>query len=177
MSSIRTWALVLGSVVAVSLGVPTAAARIEGESGRPLLEQIQDYRAETRRWERVMGQPPTQAGRPEVGSSGASLFRLRSIWKERAERARRRAHRPPHRDAWLCIHAHEGAWNDTGAPYYGGLQMDLSFQRTYGSRLLERKGTADNWTPLEQMWVAEAALRAGRGFHPWPNAARLCGLL
>src|ERR687886_629540 len=50
--------------------------------------------------------------------------------------------------------------NDPYAPYYGGLQMDIGFQRAYGARLLVRKGTADHWTPLEQMWVAERALRA-----------------
>ena len=55
--------------------------------------------------------------------------------------------------------------------------MDLSFQRTYGRYLLARKGTANHWTPLEQMWVAERALRAGRGFYPWPNTARYCGLI
>jgi hypothetical protein len=27
------------------------------------------------------------------------------------------------------------------------------------------------------MWVAERALRAGRGFYPWPNTARMCGLI
>jgi hypothetical protein len=55
--------------------------------------------------------------------------------------------------------------------------MDLGFQETYGRWLFVRKGTADHWTPLEQMWVAEKALRAGRGFYPWPLTARWCGLL
>jgi hypothetical protein len=27
------------------------------------------------------------------------------------------------------------------------------------------------------MWIAERALRAGRGFYPWPLAARRCGLI
>jgi hypothetical protein len=55
--------------------------------------------------------------------------------------------------------------------------MDISFQRTYGSYLLRTKGYAHRWTPIEQMWVAERAHRSGRSFHPWPNAARSCGLL
>jgi hypothetical protein len=40
-----------------------------------------------------------------------------------------------------------------------------------GLRLLplRTKGTADNWLPLEQMWTAEKALRAGRGFYPGPR--------
>jgi hypothetical protein len=79
---------------------------------------------------------------------------------------------------WLCIHRYEGAWNaNTGNGFYGGLQMDYGFQRTYGAGLLRAKGTANNWTPLEQIIVAERARRSGRGYHPWPNAARLCGLL
>jgi hypothetical protein len=51
------------------------------------------------------------------------------------------------------------------------------FQRDYGRRLLRRKGRAHRWTPLEQIWVGERALREGRGFHPWPVAARRCGLI
>lgn len=84
---------------------------------------------------------------------------------------------PPHYNEWLCIHRYEGSWDDPGAPYYGGLQMDWGFMRAYGGWLLDSKGTADNWTPLEQMWVAERAYRAGRGFYPWPNTAHYCGLI
>jgi hypothetical protein len=85
--------------------------------------------------------------------------------------------RPPHYQQWLCIHGGEGAWDsNTGNGYYGGLQMDYSFMRTYGPALLQKKGPAHNWTPLEQMWVAERAWR-DRGFYPWPNTARYCGLI
>ena len=56
----------------------------------------------------------------------------------------------------MCIHRYEGAWSDDGSPYYGGLQMDIGFQQHYGG-MLRAEGTADNWTPLEQMWVAERA--------------------
>jgi hypothetical protein len=55
--------------------------------------------------------------------------------------------------------------------------MDISFQRTYGRDLLRRKGTANRWTALEQIWVAERAYRSGRGFYPWPNTARYCRLI
>jgi len=102
---------------------------------------------------------------------------LRAAWRRRAHRALYRAHHPPHLGAWRCIHRLEGSWRDPNSPYYGGLQMDLSFQQAYGHRLLRRKGTADNWSPYEQMWVAERAVRAGRGFYPWPLTARRCGLI
>lgn len=90
------------------------------------------------------------------------------------------AHPKPFPKQWLrgalCIHRFEGAWDDSHAPYYGGMQMDLDFQRSYGRRLLERKGTADNWTPHEQLHVAHRGYLA-RGWHPWPKTARKCGLL
>ena len=98
---------------------------------------------------------------------------------------------------WLCIYSHEhgtGGWaTNTGNGYYGGLQMDLDFQRAHGLDLLLRKGTANNWAPREQMVVAQRAhdgIRTSmsngrvvywrdsrRGYHPWPNTARMCGLI
>ena len=76
----------------------------------------------------------------------------------------------------MCIHRFEGSWADAGPAYYGGLQMSITFQRSYGGWLLRRKGTANHWTPLEQIWTAERARRT-RGFYPWPNTARVCGLI
>jgi hypothetical protein len=84
---------------------------------------------------------------------------------------------PPHESGWECIHHFEGSWSDSGDPYWGGLQMDRGFMRTYALDWLLRKGWANRWTPLEQMWVAERAHRSGRGYGPWPNTARYCGLL
>lgn len=94
--------------------------------------------------------------------------------------------RPPHYKAWLCIYRYENGghgWTaNTGNSYYGGLQMDMGFQKTYGTEFLRRYGTADRWPPLTQMLVAERAYSGykrerARGFTPWPNTARYCGLL
>lgn len=92
--------------------------------------------------------------------------------------ARLRASELPiaHLTAWLCIHSHEGSWSDAGDPYWGGLQMDRGFMGTYAPRWLLRRGFANVWTPRQQMYVAEQAYRT-RGFSPWPNTARICGLL
>ena len=126
----------------------------------------------------------TQHPRPTVSRTRGdfdSLLRYRlwrrDAWRIRAERARFRAHHPPHLAEWRCIHRWEGSWTDPNSPYYGGLQMDLAFQRAYGPRLLRHKGTANHWAPYEQMWVAERAFKAGRGFHPWPLTALRCGLI
>lgn len=85
---------------------------------------------------------------------------------------------------WTCIHQHEGAWNDTRDPYWGGLQMDRSFMRSYGRDMLAKYrgrgyaglGFADVWTPREQIIVAQRAYAQGRGYAPWPNTSRICGL-
>lgn len=143
-----------------------------------LLEGIERFRDRTWRWQRLMGRARTPYGGSAERSRDLAYRRwVIGLWRLRAARARRQAANPPHERQWLCIQRYEGGWRDPNPPYWGGLQMDLSFQRSYGGELLRRKGTADNWTPLEQMWVAERAHRSGRGFTPWPNTARYCGLL
>jgi hypothetical protein len=78
---------------------------------------------------------------------------------------------------FLCVHTGEGSWTaNTGNGYYGGLQFNLDFMRTYGARYLAAHGTADNWEPAEQIATAIVA-HTTRGFTPWPNTARRCGLL
>jgi len=80
--------------------------------------------------------------------------------------------------AFLCIHRYEGAWSsNTGNGYYGGLQMDVSFQALYGGAYLRRWGTADRWPVWAQLDAAVHAYQSGRGFGPWPNTARACGLV
>ena len=94
-------------------------------------------------------------------------------------------------NAWLCIHRGEADWHyDKDASghnrkYDGGLQMDETFQSTYGPpalgypswpALLKAKGTADHWTPQEQIIVAQYAKTHGRGYGPWPVTAPNCGL-
>ena len=117
-----------------------------------LVRQIHHYRRATWRWQSVMGVRRTPATRAAAKDpSHRYKVWVRNLWKHRAKRARRVATHPPHRAGWMCIHSHEGAWHDPNGPYYGGLQMDLGFQRSYGAWLLRKKGTADHWTPLEQM--------------------------
>jgi len=142
---------------------------------------IRHFRADTRHWMTVMrGRPPADvsrslSARTLSASALGQLHRLERRWRHRAHGVRWRATHPPGLNTWLCIHHYEGSWVDSGGPYWGGLQMDLSFQRTYGGWLLSHKGTADHWSPLEQIWVAVRASHS-RGFSPWPNTASDCGL-
>lgn len=78
---------------------------------------------------------------------------------------------------WTCIHDHEGAWNDPNDPYWGGLQMDKPFMRAWGAAMLVKYHGqwADAWSPRDQMVVAQRAYLV-RGYAPWPNTARMCGL-
>ena len=175
-------ALLLALISSLAL-IGTGAASAVLPSGTSaeaerLVEAIEKRRAVAWHWQRVMGKPRRKATFEERRTNDLSrLTALRDLWKHRAHRLRERAHHPPHRKAWRCIHRHEGSWEDPRAPYYGGLQMSRQFQRAFGRYLLRLKGTANRWTPAEQMWTAERAHRAGLGFHPWPNTARVCGLL
>jgi hypothetical protein len=77
----------------------------------------------------------------------------------------------------LCIKSGEGAWtSNTGNGYYGGLQADLSFQKAYGLVYYLRWETANNWPRWAQLHMGYRGWLA-RGFYPWPNTARACGLI
>ena len=154
-----------------------SAPRVPTKADRQVTHRIINQRNSTWRWQDVMQVERTPyTGAAETSTSRPYRRWVLSVWERRAKQAWRKATRPPHYDEWMCIHRYEGSWVDPNAPYYGGLQMDLGFQRSYGAKLLATKGTADNWSPLEQMWVAERAHASGRGFYPWPNTARYCNL-
>lgn len=187
MRNLSVRLLVLASALSLGLGAlsaaePTTASASSTRVDR-LEKQIHALRAETWRWQALMRKERTPSSFDERAAYGAAyLDWVRDLWYSRAREAERQAENPPHRDEWLCIHRYErhpgqGWATYTGNGYYGGLQMDLSFQRIYGPELLRRKGTANNWSAVEQMWVAERAHRSGRGFYPWPNTARSCGLI
>jgi hypothetical protein len=169
-------ALVLAVTVAFALRTRGAAAGPQPDV--TILRAIKTYRAKTWNYETIMG-----VRRTRFHALTASLEAIARAWRHYAARATRTYVKgPAHRPEWLCIHRYEeqprqGWRTNTGNGYYGGLQMNISFQRTYGWLLLHKKGTADHWTALEQMWVAEKAYRSGRGFYPWPNTARYCGLI
>ena len=135
---------------------------------------IRRFRTDTQHWLTVMYGHPTNVSRSPATRSLARLRQVVRRWRHRAHSAWWHATHPPNLRDWICIHNYEGSWADSGGPYWGGLQMDISFQQTYGGWLLRHKGTADHWSPLEQIWVAVRAART-RGFSPWPNTARYCG--
>jgi hypothetical protein len=145
------------------------------------------YAAATRRAVRLGIRRPPTPPKPADARGRREQFaywHTVSRWLERRSERLRRSERPlsqriAHYAQWQCIARHEshGTWDiSTGNGYYGGLQMDRGFQQTYSPRLYASKGTADNWTVEEQMLTAEKAF-ASRGFTPWPNTARTCGLL
>jgi hypothetical protein len=80
------------------------------------------------------------------------------------------------KDAFLCIHRHEGSWRDHGYPYWGGLQEDWNFMQAYGPEFLVRWGTADHWPIWAQLMSGARAYASGRGFGPWPNTRIPCGV-
>ena len=97
------------------------------------------------------------------------------------------AQRIPRWDEWQCIARYESTqiWSmsptsepSSGGAYWGGLQMDVGFQNTYGADMIARHhgGLANTWTEAEQIVVANRAWQT-RGWYPWPNTARACGLI
>jgi hypothetical protein len=76
----------------------------------------------------------------------------------------------------LCIHSHESTdWRIENPPYSGGFQEDQSFQRSYGPEFLRTWGSAGNW-PIPIQFVSAYRAYRVRGWSPWPNTSRMCGL-
>ncbi|HYX83712.1 MAG TPA: hypothetical protein VE777_01975 [Gaiellales bacterium] len=115
-------------------------------------------------------------------TSRAELYAILDRWSRRLRHYQRAyAHRRPILDGLLCIHSYEGAWTSVSATiptYYGGLQMDLSFEQTYGADVLAYRGgaNANEWPAHDQLMVGVRAYKV-RGWTPWPNSAAMCGLL
>jgi hypothetical protein len=128
--------------------------------------QVCRYTLARRSWRLIGTRPTTEA---------EQLVRL-----ERWVRRRRYACRNPWSAAWLsdatCVHGHEGSWRDPNAPYWGGMQADLSFQRTYFLAAFLKWGTADRWPIRAQLLMAFRGWLS-RGWYPWPLTARRCGLI
>jgi hypothetical protein len=126
------------------------------------------YQGKTIRW---WAKRAVQA-RKDANARGQTIRRLQNAQRNDAS----------HFFAWLrgadCIYRNErgadGWATRTGNGYYGGMQADLSFQRAYGRPYL-RWGTADNWPMWAQLHMAYNGWIA-RGWDPWPNTARECGL-
>jgi hypothetical protein len=112
----------------------------------------------------------------------ADLVAILDRWERRLRHYRAAyAHRRPVIDGLMCIHAYEGAWHavsDTVPTYYGGLQMDATFEAAYGADVLAYRGGAhaNTWPRHDQLMVAVRGYEV-RGYTPWPTAAAACGLL
>jgi hypothetical protein len=161
-------------IAALLIAVPIAQAK---PTIHQLKQSVNWQRSQAWYWQDLALVNRTHSNNSERSThSRPYLSWLSDHWDAVRLRAKIHAQNPPHYSQWICIHGYEGAWNDPNAPYYGGLQMDLSFQRAHGWDALQRWGTADHWHPLTQMWVAERAWQT-RGFYPWPNTARYCHLI
>lgn len=170
------WAL---TTIALSLALLTATSAY-GTTAR--VEQtkaaITQDRQATWTCQDSLQRTRTRASHSKLTGGNPYLQWVHRKWHKRSRTCIGTLRNPPHFQDWLCIHRGEGGWTtNTSNGYYGGLQMDYSFMRSYGWKLLNRKGTADHWTWFEQIWVAERARASGRGFYPWPNTARACGLI
>lgn len=76
-----------------------------------------------------------------------------------------------------CVRSKEGGLTSVNpaGPYYGWYQTDPDFQRTYGREFVRAYGHGI-WPARAQILTAYRGWRA-RGWYPWPNTARECGLI
>jgi hypothetical protein len=136
--------------------------RLQKLQANKLRKRIRRDQRATWRWQDVMLKAHTRPNQPVAHISKLDwLQRTAKYWHKRRQHAAYLAHHPPHKGLWLCIHRQEGSWTDNGSnnPHWGGLQMGWWFMKTYARKLLVRFGKANNWPPLQQIWVAERAFK------------------
>jgi Transglycosylase-like domain len=161
---------------------------------KPIMREITFYKQMTWQFQDARGAPHTKASEGKYPSCEYARW-VMQVWMERAhdeslqvkdmieDKKRELQSLVAERsdgaltNDWICIHNYEGDWNaNTGNGYYGGLQMDYDFMQAYGGEFLQRWGTADNWPVWAQVTAANRA-KYSYGYSPWPNTARMCGLL
>jgi hypothetical protein len=109
------------------------------------------------------------------------LDKILRKWDRRLDHYRAAyARRLPVLENLRCIHTYEGTWDavsNTVPTYYGGLQMDATFEAAYGADVLASRGGvhANRWPKHDQLMVAYRGYKV-RGYTPWPVAAAACGL-
>ncbi len=141
-------------------------------SGRDLALAVPDAQAED-----AHELPRAEGRRREVSSSGSAI----SGEPGRAQpstrpRTRRTAGPGSASTATSAVPRRAGAREPATATTAGCRWTSASSARTAPSSCAARaRRTAGR--AVEQMWVAERAHRSGRGFYPWPNTARYCGLI
>jgi len=104
-----------------------------------------------------------------VRARGIVRYRNTHPAAEAAHRAAER--RSPNYHGWMAVASCESerTWDiNTGNGYYGGLQMDRDFARTYDPAAYAQLGTPDRWPVWRQMRAADRAYET-RGLRPWPN--------
>lgn len=175
--------LLVAFVVFVAIVVFVVASRdAEARRGCPDAKRgLAFYRARHAHWSERAGAlfPLRRVVAADPRRACARIRREAARERVRSRRARRHAEQlfALLYRRFECVHEHEGSWiANTGNGYYGGLQMDADFERAYGSTFVDRWGHAHAWPVWAQLIAAERARRV-RGFSPWPNTARTCGLL
>jgi hypothetical protein len=165
-------AVVVLAALVLLVRLAVASSRPQGAARPPQAEPVEAKLARSRRYarrlERIVRREVTRAERNE-----RSLRRARHNFTRALGTSPFGTH--PLEVGFLCIHRYEGSWRDPGLPYFGGLQMDLDFQRAYGREYLRHFGTADRWPVSVQLAVAIHGW-IHRGYSPWPNTRRSCGL-
>lgn len=158
---------------------PTSIKKEQTCNKWKIVKGIRFYRASTWTWNWQAGSRLQRFSKWRPRHSCAYLGYLGLMARKRARSARLMFERwyQAALGRWSCIHSHEGAWNDDNAPFWGGLQMDEGFQRAYGQEFMRLWGYANNWPVWAQLRAADRAHDSGRGYYPWPNTARACGLI
>ncbi len=160
------------------IAAPAATATSSGSTVSTLRAQIRHSRHSAVVRARWLGILLHTSHAEQHTTSISYLIWIRNTWRHRsAVYWRVLSRRAGVYRALLCIHRYEGSWTaySPAGPYYGGLQMDGSFEAHWGPRFLALFGDARHWPHGIQVAVGYRAVQA-LGYTPWPVTSQACGL-
>jgi hypothetical protein len=190
---------VKGAILIASAALLVSTPAASADVPTPILDKIHRKVHRVHRLEAKMGErkTPYRFYAEHHRHRGPRLWAL-NWWTEKLRKTKaryrswRKTYGPASIPRWVydglvCIHGHEGAWNDPNPPYWGGLQMDRTFMIEYGPEFVRAYGTADHWPAIDQILAASRAVLGwhnpydgrsygARGFGPWPKTRLMCGV-
>ena len=137
------------------------------------------YRADTRHWLTVIrGRPPAASSRSLASSllaRAARAARTALAASRASPRGGTRSH-PPELRAGTASTTTRAAGRTPDAPYWGGLQMDYSFQADVRRLAPEAQGDGGSLERRSRRSGPACEPGASAGSRPWPNTAHYCGV-
>ena len=184
MKNLSVRLFVLVGALALSLVFAPAHGADAASTRTAMIAEIDELRRATWHWQKLMGKPRTPTKYEERRTRDDDYRRwvreplaaTRTDRPSAAPRIRPTAPTGSASTATSAIRTRAGV-RAPGTGTTAGCRWTSPSSAPTDASCCAARAPQTAGAAVEQMWVAERAYRSGRGFYPWPNTARSCGLI